>query len=68
MKQKIYLDTSVIGGYYDDKFEIETRKLFSKINSGILKIVYSELTVKEVYKAPQKIIELFDQIESKTNS
>ena len=66
MKQKIYLDTSVIGGYYDDKFEIETRKLFSKIDSGILQIVYSELTVKEIYRAPQRIIELFERIHLKS--
>jgi predicted nucleic acid-binding protein len=66
MKQKIYLDTSVVGGYYDAQFEIETRKLFSKIDSGILQIVYSELTVKEIYRGPQKIIELFEQIDSKS--
>lgn len=66
MKQKIYLDTSVIGGYYDDKFEIETRKLFSKIDSGNLQIVYSELTVIEIYRGPQRIIDLFKQIQSKS--
>jgi len=65
MKQKIYLDTSVIGGYFDDEFEIETKKIFSKINSGILPIVYSELTIKEIYRGPLRVIELFEQIDSK---
>ena len=65
MNQKIYLDTSVIGGYYDDEIEIETKKIFSKINSGILQIVYSELTIKEIYRGPIRVIELFEQIDSK---
>ena len=29
--QRIYLDTSVIGGYYDSEFEEDTRILFEKI-------------------------------------
>jgi predicted nucleic acid-binding protein len=65
MKQKIYLDTSMIGGYYDDEFEIETKNFFSKINSGILQIVYSELTIKEIYRGPIRVIKLFEQIDSK---
>ena len=28
--QKLYLDTSVYGGFYDDKFEEDTRILFIK--------------------------------------
>jgi predicted nucleic acid-binding protein len=68
MNQKIYLDTSVIGGYYDDEIEIETKKIFSKINSGILQIVYSDLTLKEIYRGPKRIIELFEQIDSKNKA
>jgi predicted nucleic acid-binding protein len=64
MKQKIYLDTSVIGGYYDDEFEVETKKIFSKIKAGTLQIVYSELTVKEIYRGPKRVIDLFKQIDS----
>ena len=30
-QQRIYIDTSVIGGYYDTKFETETRLLFKRI-------------------------------------
>lgn len=68
MNQKIYLDTSVIGGYYDDEFKIETKKIFSKINSGTLQIVYSDLTLKEIYRGPKRIIELFEQIDSKNKA
>ncbi|MBI4648903.1 MAG: hypothetical protein HY738_20530 [Bacteroidia bacterium] len=31
---KIYLDTSVIGGYYDADFEEDTQILFEKIKLG----------------------------------
>jgi hypothetical protein len=31
MKQRIYIDTSVIGGYYDAEFETATRLLFRRI-------------------------------------
>ena len=30
-QQRIYIDTSVIGGYYDTKFDTETRLLFKRI-------------------------------------
>lgn len=31
-KQRIYIDTSVIGGYFDDEFSSDTMKLFNAIN------------------------------------
>jgi hypothetical protein len=37
---KIYLDTSVFGGYYDIEFEEDTQLLFEKIKLGQFKIVY----------------------------
>lgn len=34
MIRRIYIDTSVIGGYYDLEFEVATRKLFERIKNG----------------------------------
>ncbi len=31
MRQRIYIDTSVIGGYWDEEFETPTRMLFGRI-------------------------------------
>ncbi len=31
MRPRIYIDTSVIGGYYDEEFEEPTKKLFARI-------------------------------------
>lgn len=31
MKQKIYIDTSVVGGYFDEEFHEATYKLFERL-------------------------------------
>ena len=41
MKQRIYLDTSVFGGFYDSEFEEYTIPLFTRIKNKELKIIYS---------------------------
>jgi len=33
VRQRIYIDTSVMGGYYDVDFETPTRKLFERIEN-----------------------------------
>ena len=45
---RLYLDTSVFGGYFDDEFSLETRMLFNKIKDREFKIVISDLTLKEL--------------------
>jgi predicted nucleic acid-binding protein len=51
----LYLDTSVIGGYYDDEFSVDTQRLFQEIINGIYDIVISDLTLKELLKAPNNV-------------
>lgn len=34
MKQRIYLDTSVIGGYLDKEFQEWSRRLFDEFKTG----------------------------------
>lgn len=52
---RIYIDTSVIGGYYDSEFEKETKILFDKILLGEYRLVISDLTEKELTNAPKKV-------------
>ena len=52
---KIYLDTSVFGGFYDSDFEEETQILFEKIKLGQFKVVYSNTTEEELLEAPEVI-------------
>jgi hypothetical protein len=43
-KQRIYIDTSVFGGYYDEEFDSFTRPLFDKINYGEFIVLFSTVT------------------------
>ena len=51
----LYLDTSVIGGYFDEEFMPDTKQLFSEIQMGRYNIVISDLTLKELIKAPENV-------------
>jgi hypothetical protein len=62
-KIKIYLDTSVIGGCFDNEFEEYSSKLIDEIISNKKIGIISELTVKEISNAPKVIIEYFRSIE-----
>jgi len=58
MKQRIYLDTSVFGGYFDEEFSSHTIPLFKRILSGEYIIIYSTVTQDELENAPEKVQEL----------
>ncbi|HET6254831.1 MAG TPA: type II toxin-antitoxin system VapC family toxin [Puia sp.] len=60
--QRIYLDTSVIGGYYDTEFEEDTRILFEKIKLGQFHVVLSDITEGELQEAPEMIRNLFIEL------
>jgi len=34
MKQRIYIDTSVVGGYFDDEFAQDTVPFFERVKNG----------------------------------
>lgn len=65
IKQKIYIDTSVIGGCYDDEFSDASNKLFEEFKAGKKIAVVSNITTFELEKAPKnvknKLIEIPDQ-------
>ncbi len=55
MKQRIYIDTSVIGGYFDAEFEVVTKKLFDRIVNKDFSIYFSEVNETELILAPRHI-------------
>ena len=61
-KLNLYIDTSVIGGYYDVEFELETKILFDSILNNEFHIFYSTVTEDELIKAPKKVRELLNSI------
>jgi predicted nucleic acid-binding protein len=62
-KISLYLDTSVIGGYFDKEFEQDTRLLFQNIKDGKYKVFISSLTKEELENAPEKVRNLLDDLE-----
>ena len=54
-KQRIYLDTSVFGGLYDEEFKEFTEPLFERIKNSEFEIIHSNVTDKELENAPERI-------------
>ena len=50
---KLYLDTSVYGGYYDVEFQDPTKRLFALINKHRLKVFHSAIVESEISAAPE---------------
>ena len=48
MKQRIYIDTSVIGGCFDTEFKEWSVKLFEEFQSGNKIAVISDITLDEL--------------------
>ncbi len=55
MKQRIYIDTSVVGGYFDEEFKEATKKLFERVNNNEIIFVVSDLLDLELINAPQEV-------------
>ncbi|MFM2048960.1 MAG: hypothetical protein RI955_1508 [Bacteroidota bacterium] len=55
VKSRIYIDTSVVGGYFDEEFEIATKLLFERIVNRDFIIYFSEVNETELSLAPQHI-------------
>ena len=53
--QRIYIDTSVIGGYFDKEFQVPTRRLFDEVKKGEYKVVISNVTEGELLNAPAQV-------------
>ncbi len=43
---KLYFDTSVIGGFFDDEFSEDTIQIFTEVKNGIYDLVISDLTIR----------------------
>lgn len=61
MKQRIYIDTSVVGGYYDEEFQEATKKLFERLENNEIIFVVSDLLDLELINAPQQVRELLEK-------
>ena len=55
MKPRLYLYTSVIGGYYDAKWMPDTRELWAQAQAGKWQLLTSIVAEREVQNAPEEV-------------
>ncbi len=63
----VYLDTSVIGGYFDVEFMLDTRALWKLREQGRLRFMTSNLVFQEITGAPVQVRELMRDTFSKAD-
>ena len=63
-QQRLYLDTSVFGGFYDEEFVEFTIPLFDRLNNREFKLLFSTVTQDELENAPEKVRNLVKQLKA----
>lgn len=58
MKQRIYIDTSVVGGYFDEEFSADTLPFFERIKNGEIIVILSDILEVELLRVPEFVREL----------
>jgi hypothetical protein len=66
MKLEIFVDTSVLGGCFDDEFKEWSIKLVNEIKDGLKIVVISDLTLRELEDAPSDVRENVKNIPEKS--
>lgn len=64
MRQRIYIDTSVFGGYFDEEFAEHTIPLFDRLRNDEFTLLFSTVTQDELEAAPNKVKALVKSIKS----
>ncbi|GHT11906.1 hypothetical protein AGMMS4956_05660 [Bacteroidia bacterium] len=64
MRQRIYIDTSIVGGFFDKEFELETKALFERLKNKEIVFVVSDLLEGELIGAPDYVRNLLSQYET----
>ena len=58
MKQRIFIDTTVLGGYFDEEFKEATRSFFERFENNEIIFIVSDLLDVELIGAPKNVKEL----------
>jgi hypothetical protein len=60
--ERLYLDSSVYGGYFDEEFKRWSRKLVAKFLEREYELVFSEVNEDELKGAPAHVVELVAKV------
>jgi len=63
-RQRIYIDTSIVGGYFDAEFEKDTKLLFQRLEDKEVVFVVSEVLTGELQNAPERVRALLGNYDS----
>jgi predicted nucleic acid-binding protein len=61
-KQRLYIDTSVFGGFFDEEFAEFTIPLFDRLKNEEFKLLFSTITQEELENAPVNVQNLVKQL------
>lgn len=61
---RVYADTSVYGGVFDDDFARASKVFFQQVRQGRLLLAVSEVVEQELMQAPQAVRDLFAEFEA----
>ena len=64
MKLRVYADTSVFGGCFDEEFLDYSTILIEQFRTGDKLLTISDLTLRELQNAPKQVLEVYDSIPS----
>nr|VFK40643.1 MAG: PIN domain-containing protein [Candidatus Kentron sp. SD]VFK45793.1 MAG: PIN domain-containing protein [Candidatus Kentron sp. SD]VFK79778.1 MAG: PIN domain-containing protein [Candidatus Kentron sp. SD] len=59
---KVYVDTSVFGGVFDEEFTEDSRKFFEDLKSWKFDLVISALVREEIESAPRQVRTYFGEL------
>ena len=59
---RVYADTSVFGGCFEEKFSEASTRFFEQVRDGTFVLVVSDVTIRELAPAPQYVKSLLDTV------
>ena len=62
MRRRLYFDTSVFGGVFDEEFSVYSIQLFERVKRGELVCLFSDVVDDELRRAPKRVRDLAENI------
>ena len=63
-RMRIYVDTSVFGGVFDEQFSVPSRRFWDNVKQGRYVILMSAVTYSEIQGAPDFVRQLIEDLPS----
>jgi len=61
-RMRVYIDASVLGGYYDDEFAESTKAFIAALLAGKATALISDTLVGELVDAPERVQDVLDRV------